>query len=535
MKKTLKFCLLIFSFTLISCQDELKIERLNNTVKEPAEKTIKNGRFVFSSRESLRETIKEIQNKGEENVEREFERLYQNGFRSHIPIVNSENQELQSKLSQEIFERKKLKNSQSNLLSRGVDLEPESEVNEFIADPVLAAIVNQNNEIIVNDTLYKFTQKDGLYFSHVSDSTKLIDYVENEVNRIRESRPILEPCEFRYIYGGITNVNGEISRYVAPIKNINDCRNDASFPMDVGNPPNNSLTTEEEKLQERINNLSLCQGRNNWLQNIFGKSYYCIDRFDRKRRIKIEFWDQSWLFYKSVGIMAKTQRRRFGVWWASKSDELHLGVNRVLLRYNYKQPIITSINFNTPYKFPLYMYKGTIQTKQDPNGTYYVNTQVNVPEAKIPFFDFGNKDILNVYIPNTPIFGNTNVNLTTQDITSQSNIKALYKLGVDYLKSKFNTGRVPKEFAIVFQKNTNEVEVLYFGERIKETNENKIKKKFYSDVSFVLSSAWGDATSKWKFSVKPAEATFRNYTYYELDFFGMARRGSAWKGNRMIR
>lgn len=27
----------------------------------------------------------------------------------------------------------------------------------------------------------------------------------------------------------------------------------------------------------------------------------------------------------------------------------------------------------------------------------------------------------------------------------------------------------------------------------------------------------------------------RDYTHYELDFFGMARRGNTWKGNRMIR
>jgi hypothetical protein len=56
----------------------------------------------------------------------------------------------------------------------------------------------------------------------------------------------------------------------------------------------------------------------------------------------------------------------------------------------------------------------------------------DVPEAKIPFFDFGNNSILNIYIPNAPILGNTNINLTTQDITTQSNIKALYKLGIDF-------------------------------------------------------------------------------------------------------
>lgn len=37
------------------------------------------------------------------------------------------------------------------------------------------------------------------------------------------------------------------------------------------------------------------------------------------------------------------------------------------------------------------------------------------------------------------------------------------------------------------------------------------------------------------FDIKVADDYFRNYTHYELDFFGMARRGTTWKGNRMIR
>ena len=65
----------------------------------------------------------------------------------------------------------------------------------------------------------------------------------------------------------------------------------------------------------------------------------------------------------------------------------------------------------------------------------------------------------------------------------------------------------------------------------KSQNENKFKKKFYSNVSFLISAAWGDSTEKWKFNIKPAESAFRNYTHYELDFYGMGKRG-VWKGKR---
>ncbi|MDC1355757.1 hypothetical protein N8205_02815 [Flavobacteriaceae bacterium] len=109
-------------------------------------------------------------------------------------------------------------------------------------------------------------------------------------------------------------------------------------------------------------------------------------------------------------------------------------------------------------------------------------------------------------------------------------------MGLDFLKSSTITNSSnTKTFAVTYQKDYNNIEVLYFGERYKKTNDNKIKRKFYSDVSFVIGATWGDQGG-WSFDgIKPANEFFRNYTHYELDFYGMARRGSTWRGNRMIR
>lgn len=539
--KTYKYqIILILTLILASCQDELELNNIENNQSEAVvEKTIENGRFVFSSKESLKTTIEDFQNDEIENVEKEFEKLYEKGFRSHKPIVSPENEQLQAKFSEEIMLKRKLRKSSPSSFGKTSNAEDEE---EFIADPLLASLVNENNEIIVNDTLYKFTKEKGLFFTHVKDSAYLFDFFKkdaeqsNKLSSKSASAYRVAPCEMRAQYGGITRVDDRISRYLRPIED--DCYGGGGGSSGGGNPPSAPQTTEEERLQQIINSLPVCEGRDNWFQNIFGKSYYCTNSFGSKHRIKTEFWDQSWLIYKSVGILTKTQRKRLGgIWWASKSDEIHLGINRILLKYNYKQPNISSIThpqlFSSAYKAPLYLYNGTFKVRQN-NGNYYVDTQLSVTQNKLPFFDFGNEQILNIYIPNLPIVGDYNFNLTTQDITSQSNIKALYKMGIDFLKDKFNSG-AKKEFAVTYQKNNNEIEVLYFGERYKDTNENKIKKKFYSDVSFLIGAAWGGEGSGWSYSVKPAESAFRNYTHYELDFYGMARRGSTWKGNRMIR
>lgn len=181
------------------------------------------------------------------------------------------------------------------------------------------------------------------------------------------------------------------------------------------------------------------------------------------------------------------------------------------------------------------MYKGKFKVYQTLGWTSYVDAQVTTTRNDIPFFDFGDDEILNIYIPKLFKSDEYNINLTTQDITSQSNIKQLYKMGIDFLKDNLNSGAIgEKKFAITYQTTDEDIEVLYFEERYKKTNDNIIKKTFYKDVSFEIGAAWGES-SGWSYSIQPASEFFRNYTHYEIDFYGMAKRGNSWKGNRLIR
>lgn len=553
--KTYKI-MLILLLILNSCQDDIEFKTPENNQKDiVTEKTVRNGRFIFSSKESLKNTIDSLKDKDIEKVEIEFEKLYEKGFRSHKAIIGPENEHLQSKISNEIALKRQFYKSSSKQFNN------EDNESEFIGDPLLAAIVNENHEIIINDTLYKFTEDKGLFFAHVKDSSSLFSFFQKENQDKSNSRLSISPCRERTLYGGYTKINSKISRYIRPIEDEDECTNINENPINISPSPVAKLT-EEDKLNEIINNLPICDGRarGNWVQNIFGKSYVCRNYFDSKHRIKTEFWDQSWGIYKSVGILTKTQRKRFGIWWASKSDEIHLGINHILLRYNFPQPQINSYSHPdlfplNSYKNPIYLWDNKLMVSISNTGpSFFVDTQLNISDGKLPFFDFGNDKILNIYIPKLYKKGKYNLNLTTQDITSQSNIKQLYKMGIDFLNSSSvaNSGK-KKTFAVTYQKDHANIEVIYFAERLKKTNDNYIKKKFYSDLGFTISWAWNDKpkpimspngtgtvittdySGTGKFSIKTADDYFRNYTYYKLDFYGMAKRGNTWKGNRMIK
>tara|TARA_R110001583_G_C5602735_1_gene404636 strand:+ start:90 stop:1505 length:1416 start_codon:yes stop_codon:yes gene_type:complete len=405
---------------LTSCQKELDfVDTQNNQPVVVVEKTIDNGRFVFTSKESLKTTIEEFQNENIEKVEKEFEKLYENGFRSHKPMVSSKNELLQAKLSEEIMQKRQLKKS-SSLYGKGSGEDNEDD-SEFIGDPLLAALVNDNEEIIVNDTIYKFTKEKGLFFAHVKDSTYLLNYFKEESKNTNKSSSLtakaipIDLCLERALYGGITTVDNRISRFVAPL--VGDCYPGGGGGGGIPPTPVPQLS-EEEKLQQIINGLPECYGSKPFFQNILGQTFVCRNYFDDRHRIKTEFWSQDYLFYQSVGVQTKTQTKTLGIWWASDSDEIYLGINRILLKYNFPQPQINSYSHpqlfpSNSYKNPIYMWDGKFKVNVSNSQLFgtFVDIQLKLPSGNLPFFKFEDDQLLNIYIPKLFNKGNYNLNL----------------------------------------------------------------------------------------------------------------------------
>lgn len=507
---------------LFSCEKENVGELDSSILSSSNTSKLDDGRLIFSSREDLKSAITDFQKNESETVSSKFNQLYNSGFRSLKPIVDPNNKNLINKLSQEIK-------------SKSQTIKAIAQEQEIISDPYLAALVNEDKEIVVNDTLYKFTLDKGLFYAHVKDSAHLQNYVENLIASGKNMQ--LEPCHTRLESGGITPIDETITRYIEPIES---CGGGGGGGGGGYVPPVPSLS-EEERFQNVISNLTECNGTagGNWVQNLFGDSFVCRSYFDGDHRIKTEFWNQGFGFYESVGAQVKTQTKTLGIWWASDSDEIHLGINRVALRYNYPQPqvlkYISGVPSTNTFRAPVYMYGGKFQVQSGMmNGIeyYYSDVALDVTKNALPFFRLDDEPILNIYIPNLPIIDEYEFNFSSGDITSESNIKAAYKMGIDFIKSQVPSGK--KEFAVTYQKNSNEIETIYFGERFSNTNDHHIERKFYEDAGFKIGGVWGSGDG-WSFSIEPVTEFYRDYTSYDLDFYGVARRGSNWKGNRMVK
>ena len=215
--KTYVFQMIMIVFVLASCQKELEFEN-TKTVQTPSnvleQKKIQNGRFVFSSISALEKTIEELQKYDTEKIELQFSEFYEMGFRSHSPIVNEDNEQLIEIMSSEYAQK------DGQYSTTGYSADEESDSDGFILDPFLASFVNNNDEIVINDTLYKFTEDKGLFFAHIKDSTFLMNYM-NEVNKSTSITPTntsgikstaytpraVEPCMERVLYGGYSRID----------------------------------------------------------------------------------------------------------------------------------------------------------------------------------------------------------------------------------------------------------------------------------------------------------------------------------------
>lgn len=114
------------------------------------------------------------------------------------------------------------------------------------------------------------------------------------------------------------------------------------------------------------------------------------------------------------------------------------------------------------------MYNNQYKLLADDGNFKLVNISAG---TNLPFFNFGSDNPLKIYIRQLP---NPNY-----QINSESNIKELYKLGINFIQSNFNSG-AKNEFIITHQKNATEIEVVYFGEKYKKINSNQIQRKFDS-------------------------------------------------------
>lgn len=188
--KKIKYLIVAFVLLVISCnKDEVIEHKSTQAITEKIE--VENGVLSFSSKDLLSETIKGLKEISDQEKEVELASFYKKGFMPLYPYFKETDDERIKQFSERKQSRLQ-KITSLNLQARMVIDEDGEVVEEFdddlISDDEFAAILNDEREVIVGDTLYKYTYS-GMFSVHKNDKPILDNYIEENNIEFLEPDP----------------------------------------------------------------------------------------------------------------------------------------------------------------------------------------------------------------------------------------------------------------------------------------------------------------------------------------------------------
>jgi hypothetical protein len=377
----------------------------------------------------------------------------------------------------------------------------------IVADPFFAALLNRDREILVEGTVYKYTERGVLY----ADEDRY-----EELRAAANLREAAGPAK------GVTPLGAHVSLF-APAPNLiplppDNCNPGGGGGGGGGNPPPPPPpppTKEEVKAR-----LPVCFWDPNIWDDIFGPAESCHDYFESDKRIKTKVWSQNYFIFASVGIKVESQNRFLRIWWADDIDEVELGYTSVYFEYDLPQPVWPV----RPYVYQ-YQYGDAII---DQYGRY-VGPAYGGPQSifeKFPLED-PSKRLLTIYLfePLETILGKSSIDFTAADVNS--GIESLVKQGFNALSSYLRRSTQGTATIVYPNAQRNKLRFLFTNWVRTNANDNKITETFDWNTATIGFSTTGP-------SVSPIYDSPRSYSRFMAIAYGMGRRGGTWKGSRVV-
>ena len=191
------------------------------------------------------------------------------------------------------------------------------EFDQYIFDDVMLNLLNLNGEVGIGNEIYHYLPY-GLFITSTDKGLAALTEISNSPEVVRN----LLVKSLNHL--GEEIIISEGLRMLVPQKGKQAIE---SWFFQGGELVNDNSKPEDDFTKDLDQtSLTLCSIRSRSVFNsIFGPSTYCIDNFDRRRRVKTRVFDQDYLVAQTLGMSAKAQVRTFGAWWALNVDELELG------------------------------------------------------------------------------------------------------------------------------------------------------------------------------------------------------------------
>ncbi len=277
----------------------------------------------------------------------------------------------------------------------------------LIADPYWMAVLNENREVQVGDMVYKYIDEGVLIYNAKTD------YDVNAVITDRQLDALpLEPGE-RTTLTDPNGVDGELIGL--------DYGNNQGKQIVIGGQRPSGPSNPTPPAPMITNSLILSDGLRipydhikfgvyakgskdeTWFSSLWKNSLNVTveNKFNSRHRMKVRMYSADYIIYQAIGMTVRMQKRKFGIWWRKKAQEIRYGWSAIECKYTF-----STSKFFDPPKMP----DGTPQHEKYPSGMK-------------GSFPFRNEKIVLFHLP-----------LVNKDITT-GNINSVLKSGLNNVVS----------------------------------------------------------------------------------------------------
>lgn len=555
MKKIYLF--LITLILSISCQKEDNFVRDEQYNIDKIE--VENGILSFSSKEFLDATIKDLKESTKEEKQQKLNKFYDKGFMPLFPQFHENDisrfQEFSNRKKKKLQKLTDFKRTASlSLQARTIPTEIDEDgelVEEFddnlISDDEFASFINDSREIIINDTLYKFTHS-GMFSVHKTEKSALdsyiqtnnIDYLVPDASTIVRGETNPTPIITQSI-PTVSMIRGNFDKcapgfYEANVADAfgpnSDCTEEGGGGNSGGggtNPPPPPVD-HTLSLVDLIDNLGPCDTITGFLDGVFqvfGVSRKCYANHSDKYRTKTKYWKENYIIWNSIGVKVKHQKKGWtGLWRAKSTNEVALSISQASFKYTIDIP-----GFPESYAPPkFYFFENKIFNSQAQLQNYS-NAIYRPPFPEIPFVS---EVVVTEFLSETP----------GVDISVEKMRELFYQGVWEGAKAivQHYKNRQPKNVTHIIYTPTT-VYLNYVDLERRKLNTKKIVNTL--DYNFGLGFKFNvniDAQGNYSTDITSVGDALGNliipklydYDDVKMDFVGATRRGNTWKGSRIV-